>query len=373
MICRCPGDDDRVRNLRGHALPILQLPATDDAAVRLHNLGPGWTVLYVYPQTAAPDAEMPASWDLIPGARGCTVQACAFRDHHRELAAAGAQQVFGLSQATAYRYLDEGIAVLAAKAPTLKQALDDAVAAGLPICGVGWKAVCHRPGHRHRGLGEGPAHRRLVLRQAPQVRREHPGAERLGRHPAVAVGRVARLDPRHHRRPVNTSPRNSWRSSANCWCWPTLATTAPPAASPPRSSNPPTDANSIRTTAPSTGSTDPCAAWANALRVARRALAHPAAHHQEPHQLGDIARAALVLTPFEHRRLTGNSPRTPQCCSWRISGFPCVCFLRCPPLVERIVPLAGVDGQPAEPRRGADAFRWAGGAVGAVTSSTTLA
>jgi peroxiredoxin len=43
-------------------------------------------------------------WDEIPGARGCTPQSCAFRDHFRELTSAGAFQVFGLStQDTAYQ------------------------------------------------------------------------------------------------------------------------------------------------------------------------------------------------------------------------------------------------------------------------------
>jgi peroxiredoxin len=42
---------------------------------------------------------LPDDWDLIPGARGCTPQACAFRDHHQELAELGAQ-VLGLSAQT---------------------------------------------------------------------------------------------------------------------------------------------------------------------------------------------------------------------------------------------------------------------------------
>ena len=43
-------------------------------------------------------------WDEIPGARGCTPQSCAFRDHFTRLSAAGAAQVFGLStQDTAYQ------------------------------------------------------------------------------------------------------------------------------------------------------------------------------------------------------------------------------------------------------------------------------
>lgn len=41
-------------------------------------------------------------------------------------------QGLGISQATAYRYKDEGIAVLAARAPTLKEALDKAAEQGLP-------------------------------------------------------------------------------------------------------------------------------------------------------------------------------------------------------------------------------------------------
>jgi hypothetical protein len=39
---------------------------------------------------------------------------------------------FGISQATAYRYKDEAVEVLAAKAPTLREALDKAIEQGLP-------------------------------------------------------------------------------------------------------------------------------------------------------------------------------------------------------------------------------------------------
>ena len=50
-----------------------------------------------------PDQELPVRWDDIPGARGCTPQSCAFRDHYAELQALGAR-VFGLStQTTEYQ------------------------------------------------------------------------------------------------------------------------------------------------------------------------------------------------------------------------------------------------------------------------------
>ncbi|HTD58688.1 MAG TPA: peroxiredoxin [Solirubrobacteraceae bacterium] len=39
---------------------------------------------------------LPAGWDEIPGARGCTPQSCAFRDHISDLAAHGAS-VIGIS------------------------------------------------------------------------------------------------------------------------------------------------------------------------------------------------------------------------------------------------------------------------------------
>jgi peroxiredoxin len=61
------------------------------------------TVIYCYPMTGVPGKPLPEGWDSIPGARGCTPQACSFRDHHRELGNLGAD-VFGLStQTTAYQ------------------------------------------------------------------------------------------------------------------------------------------------------------------------------------------------------------------------------------------------------------------------------
>ncbi len=55
------------------------------------------TVVYAYPRTGPPgQRELTEDWDLIPGARGCSLEACSFRDHHEELARAGAN-VVGLS------------------------------------------------------------------------------------------------------------------------------------------------------------------------------------------------------------------------------------------------------------------------------------
>ena len=56
-------------------------------------------MVYIYPRTGRPDIDPPTGWNQIPGARGCTPQSCAFRDHHAELQALGAR-VFGLSTQT---------------------------------------------------------------------------------------------------------------------------------------------------------------------------------------------------------------------------------------------------------------------------------
>jgi peroxiredoxin len=84
-------------------LPSIALPSTRGRTVELSGLG-GTTVIYIYPRTGRPDQEVPTGWNEIPGARGCTPQSCAFRDHHEELKRAGAAQVFGVStQDTAYQ------------------------------------------------------------------------------------------------------------------------------------------------------------------------------------------------------------------------------------------------------------------------------
>ncbi len=91
-----PSDDGAAAHLVGADVPSTTLAATDGSTVDLAALT-GRTVVYAYPRTGRPDeAPLTTDWDLIPGARGCTPQACDFRDHHDDLAEAGAR-VFGLS------------------------------------------------------------------------------------------------------------------------------------------------------------------------------------------------------------------------------------------------------------------------------------
>ena len=98
-----PVDDGACAHLPGLSMPSIRLPSTAGRLVDLGALAAPRTVIYCYPMTGRPGQPVPDGWDLIPGARGCTPQACAFRDHHGELAGLGAE-VYGLStQTTEYQ------------------------------------------------------------------------------------------------------------------------------------------------------------------------------------------------------------------------------------------------------------------------------
>jgi peroxiredoxin len=94
-----PLDDGAADHLLGLTLPSIQFDATTGERVDLRDAGAETLVLYIYPRTGKPGVELPAGWDGIPGARGCTPQSCAFRDLYRELTNAGSR-VAGLSAQT---------------------------------------------------------------------------------------------------------------------------------------------------------------------------------------------------------------------------------------------------------------------------------
>ena len=92
-----PVDDGAADHLAGTPMPALTLTSTAGEQVRLAELGSGRTIIYIYPLTGRPGVDLPAGWDEIPGARGCSTEACDFRDHFQLLRAAGAAGVYGLS------------------------------------------------------------------------------------------------------------------------------------------------------------------------------------------------------------------------------------------------------------------------------------
>lgn len=97
-----PHYDNEAVHLLGMGMPGVVLNATDGTTVDLR--GPGRSVVYAYPRTSPPDGCAFDGWDEIPGARGCTPQSCAFRDHFAELRRLGVGRLFGLStQTTEYQ------------------------------------------------------------------------------------------------------------------------------------------------------------------------------------------------------------------------------------------------------------------------------
>jgi peroxiredoxin len=92
-----PSDDGAADHLPGQRLPALVLAATSGEQVDLAQLGSGRTVIYLYPLTGRPGVALPDGWDEIPGARGCSTEACDFRDHFADLQRVGAARVYGMS------------------------------------------------------------------------------------------------------------------------------------------------------------------------------------------------------------------------------------------------------------------------------------
>ena len=93
-----PVDDGACAHLEGTTVPVLELESTL-GPLDLASFGAERAVLYVYPRTGQPRREVPAEWDAIPGARGCTPQSCGFRDHREELQRLGVR-LAGLSAQT---------------------------------------------------------------------------------------------------------------------------------------------------------------------------------------------------------------------------------------------------------------------------------
>ncbi len=93
-----PVDDGACDHLPGLRLAPIALPSTGGGVVDLSKRE-GTVVVYCYPRTGRPDKAPTPGWNDIPGARGCTPQSCAFRDHYQELRGLNVA-VYGLSTQT---------------------------------------------------------------------------------------------------------------------------------------------------------------------------------------------------------------------------------------------------------------------------------
>jgi peroxiredoxin len=92
-----PIDDGAARHLPGRQLPALAFLATDGSWPRIDSLCDGRWLLFIYPLTGKPGEDVPPGWNEIPGARGCSQEACSFRDSFAALMDYGVERVFALS------------------------------------------------------------------------------------------------------------------------------------------------------------------------------------------------------------------------------------------------------------------------------------
>ncbi len=90
-----PQDDGASDHLDGIKLNPVLLKATNGELIDLSSLK-GTTVVFIYPMTGVPGVALPDGWDDIPGARGCTPQACSYRDNYPKLKK-HLDHLFGLS------------------------------------------------------------------------------------------------------------------------------------------------------------------------------------------------------------------------------------------------------------------------------------
>jgi len=90
-----PIDDGACDHLPGLSFPSIPLRSTSGGIIDLSKIK-GTLVIYFYPMNGHPDSPPMVAWNDIPGARGCTPQACAFSDAHTELTQLGVT-VMGIS------------------------------------------------------------------------------------------------------------------------------------------------------------------------------------------------------------------------------------------------------------------------------------
>lgn len=87
---------DDASYLVGQQFPLLALPATTGQTIGPVEFVSGSFVLFIYPRTSRSDQIQSPEWEQLPGAKGCTPEACEFRDLAADYATLG-YRIYGLS------------------------------------------------------------------------------------------------------------------------------------------------------------------------------------------------------------------------------------------------------------------------------------
>ena len=80
-----PEDDGTSKHLTNNTIPNISLPNQEGNPLQLNRADTFRIILYFFPMTGRPDRPLPENWNLIPGAKGCTMQISKFRDNYDAL------------------------------------------------------------------------------------------------------------------------------------------------------------------------------------------------------------------------------------------------------------------------------------------------
>ncbi len=94
-----PQDEGDVKYLINKSFPNISLPNQEGNFLRLYREDTFRMVLYFFPMTGRPDRPLPDNWNSIPGAKGCTIETCSFRDNYDQIISLNAVPI-GISTQT---------------------------------------------------------------------------------------------------------------------------------------------------------------------------------------------------------------------------------------------------------------------------------
>jgi peroxiredoxin len=138
-----PEDDGAAAHLLGAPVPDVALPSTAGGTASLARLD-GRVVVFAFPWAGRPGEALPdEGWDAIPGARGCTAEACGFGDASADLRGLGVELV-GVSAQSPERQA-EIVARLGLPYPLLSDERGELAAAmALPTFRAGERVLLRR-------------------------------------------------------------------------------------------------------------------------------------------------------------------------------------------------------------------------------------
>ena len=80
-----PQNDGKADHLLSKFLPDISLKNQQGNLLKIKRSDTFRLILYFYSMTGNPNESLPKNWNQTPGAIGCTVETCSFRDNYEEL------------------------------------------------------------------------------------------------------------------------------------------------------------------------------------------------------------------------------------------------------------------------------------------------